>query len=522
MIEKTTIWALNHKKLLATLLIIGAFLVSIVTFFSNNALVYIEVDTSINKDIAVYTSSDAETKKVSDNAGLLLVSRDSKSLIVSAGDYSKTQTKLQIPWYGFVTKNVVLKRDKDAQKIAYRSTLATTCSTYHPKSDQLAYYDCTNPIALMKYTAPRDKPWMVKKIASIYYSNKQAVPYRGGVIGISHTKNTDGPKLADITYVTKDGENIAFNAPTGTNRENILHAKLFTDTSDSDNNRFIFADYSGFVYLGIPSSDNTVKYTKVSPPLNYNPIFNQTVCAINGEVSHCYYGKSITGDYHPEESNKTIELAQTSISTLSFSDGVKETRTVNELPVVDSLYTTDDGKLYAKNYKQLLYLDVSGNTFVPVEISQNVDSVGSNDNLYFVQDGGVFELDKSTLDSYQVFYSPNIAIKKVYATTDHVFAIGTAGDNSSITYAYAIDKDSENTNPGKRLIDNFPSQSTIPAILSNDVVGDNLYVQLSISYDKSSPNPVSPGEIAIRKEEVLYYLKSKNIEIDQKDIIFTY
>ncbi len=524
MVGKTIIWVLNHKRLLAVLLIIGVFLVLIVTFFSNNALVYVEVNKGDRKgEVTVYASSDAETKKISDNAGLILVERSVKSLIVSMDDYSKTQTRLEIPWYGFVVKDVMLKRDKNAEKVAYRSTLATTCSTYHSKSDQLAYYDCADPITLMKYTAVRNKPWVVNSIASIYYyPGKEVVPYKGGVIGISYSKNTDGPKLADITHITKDGKYIAFNAPSGINRENLLRAKLFTDTSDSNNGRFIFADYSGSVYLGVPNSDNTVSYTRVPAPSKYKSLFNQTVCAINGDLSYCYYGRAIFGDYHPEESDEAIQFAQPTVSTISLNGDVEKTRTIDDLPVIDSLYVTNNGKLYAKNYKQLLHLEAFKDTFIPIEVSQNVDSVGSDDGLYFVQDGGVFELNTTTLDAYQVLYSSNIVIKTVYAINSKVFAIGTTSDNSSVTYAYMLDEGSENINPGKRLIDNFPSQSTIPAILSNDVVGDNLYVQLSISYDKSSPNPVSPGEIAIRKKEVLDYLRSKNIEIDQENILFTY
>lgn len=506
-------WATNNKgKLIGIFLFSSLFLIAL-SLFTRFALVQVEVMSSAETSgITVYASSDSGTS-VAGGVGLLIVPRDTKSLIVSTNSGS-VQSKLQIPWYGFVTKSVELTRDKNAEKIAFRSTTASTCVSYSPALERLSYFDCDNPVSLVWYNAPSTGRWSVKLLSLLSYPNQEALPYMGGVIGISSMYGGETP-IPDITVVTSKGKKIYLKAPRNIDQVSLSQSRIVTDTSDPNNSRFVIVGRTGITYLATPNLQNkTVEYKEVPAPDNYNPVRNSTECTINDETVYCYRGVGAIGDSTIEGAN--LADFKPSVTVASFGGGSERNYEVIDLPVADEIYATNTGKLYAKSYKKLFYLEQKGDKLTPVELSQNVDSASAERNVYFVQDGSVYQVDDGTHNSHRLFYSPNVNVKAVYAADGKVFAIGSTYFDPSVTYAYKLTGD-DNVFPGDRLIDLFPSESEIPEMVSNDLVGTTLSVQLNVPMRSQSA-----GEVAVRKTAVIDYLQSRGVPVDPNRIKFTY
>lgn len=521
--EKTIHWLLDHRRFVIFLSAFLLVVLLVVNFFSHNAFIYLEVSgNSANDAVVTYASSDAENTKAG-GAGLLLVSRETKSLLVTAGTRIKTQTKVEIPWYGFTDKKVTLTQDTNAEKVAYQSMTGTTCASYNPQLDKLLYYACRNPKTILKYDTPSNGAWTNKKVADIYYSNGEPKPYMGGVIGIAHVHATDAKEQGDIIYTTESGKAVPYEAPEETDHETINGAKLFTDTYDPTNNRFILVDQLGDIYLGTPSG-SSVTYEKIPAPDNYDSSYNETHCAIKDESAYCYRGKSAVGDANHDAS--LDKSAGYEIVSTSFADNSPVTSTITGAEGVlniDGIYVAN-GQIYAKVYKKLYRLDMLNGSYVMNEMLQNVDSVSGGNDLYAIQDKGVYKLDKTTSDFHQVFYSDNILPKTVYAVSDKVFIVGNTKGNTRTTYAYALNNE-RNTTPGKRMIDLLPLKSgVLTGSTDNDFVGNRMLVTLPVITTKATrgQSGIDTGEMEARKVDVLNALRAQDISIDEENIQFTY
>jgi hypothetical protein len=514
-------WLLIHKRIVVFYFVLSLIIAFAISFISTNAFVLLRVDQgAAGQKITTYASSDAENKVVG-ASGLIVVPRTTKSLLVSAGDYRKTQTKLELPWYGFTQKTVKVVQDTNADKVAFKSTAGTTCASYSPRIDKLLYYNCRDPKSVLMYNTPPNKTWTSTLITHMFYSNNEAVPYRGGVIGIAHVDATDAKVEGDIAFTTDTGKLLAYNAPDDTDMSTLAKARIFTDKTNTENKNFIIVDANGNIYLGKPSQNNSVDYRKIPAPAKYHSDYNQTFCTLESESVYCYRGKTAAGDI-PEDFNLD-NVADYSIISTSFSDsGSSTTKLQNGILNFDGVYSSN-GALYGKSYKKLFRFDKSGGEYKMNELLQNVDSVAGGKELIVAQNSGVYKYNPSTSDFYQVFYSKNITPKSIYSVDEKIFVIGTtaAGDT---TYAYLLNN-TPNDSPGKRLIDILPVKSgDLAGASTNDFVGDTLSITLSITVSRLTPrgNRIDAGEVSARKTEALEALENLGVPVDEKNIQFIY
>jgi hypothetical protein len=529
-------WLLSHKKTVIFLVILIVTILITYNFFAHNAIVRVDATSDIKaQEYTVYASTDASTVKVG-SAGLIVVPRETKSLIVVADGRLKTQSGITIPWYGYATKTVHITADKNAKKVAFESTFRDTCSTYDPAADQLAFYDCLSPTGLYTYQAPTNGRWGVNKIADMKYVNREVRPYLGGVIGITYEEDEGvhahspvpidtSPKAEKgIEVIKSNGKRTSYTLPLDANLSTMASTKIFTDHTDPTNKRFILADPLGVIHLGTPTSGGNVTYTRIAPPPKYNYTKNDTTCTLNQEKALCYYGDSAVAEFIREqeaaESKIGGELDPTFVE-LRFDEGLVRTGTIDEAISPDNLIISPNGEFFAKSYKALYAIKREGNASYRLEeLSQNVDSVAVADQVYFVQDEGLFKVDPQTKNSHQVFSSSHIQLHSVYAVAGNVFMFGTTGDTNA-TYAYQLQPNVPHTS-GSRLIDLFPLSETIPGTVATDLVGDRIYVQLAVAYDKSSQNPVDQGEVALLRSNVFDYFDSNGIAVDKNKVNFDY
>ena len=519
--EKAIYWIVQNKGKIIAAVAISIILLFLINFFSKNAVIFVSVSTSPTNNanaVIVYATSNRPNQKLG-NPGLLIVPRDTTSVIATQGDNIKTESKIIIPWYGILSANIALQPDKNATKVAFRSTTGSQCATYNQSADKLAYYQCSNPKTLTTYETPTNSNWHNKKIADLYFPSKKASPYLGGLIGLSHTNDTDSGSPGDITVVSSSGKVSSYDSPDDADMATFNLGQIFTNTGDPSDKKFVISTVTGDLFIGNPTSGKAVAYKHISAPSDYNTDYNQTLCSIVSDVVYCYRGPTARGETPQNFDFSKVTGSQ--IFSYSFADETEKTiDVVTDLYALGDFQATTDGRFYATYYKQLFRFDKAGESYNPVPISENTGAIAAGDQLYFIQNKGVFVVDKDNPSvSRQVFYSPNIIPNSLYITSGKVFIIGHSPSKDSVTYAYLLGSDS-NTSPGKRLIDLLPAR--IASAPTNDLVGDRIYTAITVPYKRNSSIKFDPGDIAEAKSRATESLRLLGIATDQHTLQFSY
>lgn len=495
----------KYKKQLLFVSVIIILAYGFISFFSHYSLVSVSVkNPPTTAELTVYTSSHSETKKIG-KPGFHIVPRSIKSVIVEAGKNIRTESQITIPWYGYTTKEVPLKLDKNADKIAYKSSLENPCGTYSEKLNRMLQYSCFNSNSLVYYNTPEKGSWSIEKVANLFYPNYTPASYMGGLIGVGYIGGSDFAPPSNLISVSDTGEINYLNPPDGIDISKITEASIFTDKNNQANNRFVFVTADGFIYLGTPKSKTNVDYIKITPPENYNSSTQQTLCSVTGDFVTCYRGLS------PNLGDSDIDFnsVKSSIFTLNFTTDATETTNVNKLLTLDDIAVTSNGMIYGKSHKKLLFFEKRNNQYHVTELSQNIDGIATGgETLTFLQDNGVFTVDINSRNLYQVFYSKNIIPNQLLAASGKIFVIGKVPGNKNTSFAWMLNNE-DNLNNGNRLIDKLPSFPPSLKYGDTDFVGNVINIQ--VLTDRSS----TPQEIRDTKQSTLDYLDSIGVDTGQ-------
>lgn len=519
-LNNTIYWILTHKKRLIIFAILVIITVVCSNLFTQYAVVNVDVTASFDaKNITTYAVSGKPTQKVG-KVGMMIIPRATTSLIIAQSDYIKTESKIDIPWYGYIDKKIQLRYDKNATKVAYKSTLGARCATYDPDKDSLAYYRCTNATNLVSYKTPPNAIWSNVEIAKLYYPSDSAYPYMGGVIGLSYTDDIDEKSPGDITAYDGSGKMTALNAPDRLqDKSKFNFSSVFTNTNNPRDKRFAIVTVNGDIYIGAPISGKNVDYYRIAAPIDYNSNYNQTICSLNDTDVYCYRGKTAYGDI-----SANFDFSKyTGSQVVHYSYATKSTDTTKlskDLFAIGQFQTTTRGELYATYYKELYRLVKTNDTYTIDRISQNVDTIAAGDKLYYLQDKGIFAVDNIDLTtSYQVFYSKNVIPKSLYAVAGKLYIIGSIPGDESMTYAYLLGSD-DDAQPGNRAIDILPIASKdLPGAYLNDLVGQRVFVMLDLNVTTSKP---TSAEIEEKKRQIVQKLSLYGSSINASNIQFAY
>jgi hypothetical protein len=521
-LEQIIQWIYLHRRSLVIVTIVVIPLLLLLNFFSSHAFVNVTIKTNItNAPITTYGSSPGGTEKVG-GTGLLLITRDTTSLIVSSGEYVKTETKLELPWYGFASVDINLARDRNAEKVAFASLYGSdTCASYNKRLESLLSYKCINPPSLLQYQVSDRSTWTNKALAkNVTYPNKVAQPYLGGLLGVSVYDRGDESAPQPIIYTTDTGASIAYDMPEGIDESSLISAEIFTSSTHSTDNRFVFVTANGAVYLGQPTGNKGgVQYVHFDPPKDYLKTPHKTLCQIIGDNAYCYSGSAPIGDSSGQLANDDT------INVYGFDGKTISSTNLHTNLLLDALYVTDGGQLYGKNYKRVLYLKKEASGYVVNDVSQNADSATATDTLYYVQKGGLYRVD-SEKAAHQVFYSENIDINSVYASDGKLFMLGTLSKSlDKRVYAYLLKSD-DDVSPGSRIIDQLPTEpGQLPDVTFQDLVGNKLQIQLAVPYTKLGSNggvADSNSVLNEKKQNVLNALSTRGITLGDLVISFVY
>ncbi len=514
-IQLITKFFIDHWRRIAFLALLFCLIFVFIRLFFSYAVITVTVDSSQVGDkqqprIFIYREN-TETDELG-NPGLHIIPRDAKSILATTDNNIRTQSPITIPWYGYVDKKVTLHRDKNAEKIAFNSTLSNTCTTYSKKLDRMMQYDCNKPTALVYYDAPQDKEWSIQTVSnSLPYRNGQVVSYMGGVLGNTYIDGPSSDAPGFISYINENGVEHLYQNPDGVDAALLGQARLFTDVTNQENSRFVLVEKNGVIHLGTPpqdKNDTSVSYTTIPAPAGYNTTLEQTMCQVSGDTATCYRGLALDiGD----TSDDTSKI-QPEIVTLHFGSTKETIAKLKDDSLFSDLAVTDDGQLYGLSFKKLVQFIKKGDVYVSEEISQNVDAIASRDTLYFLQDDGVFTVDPNTHDAYQVFYSHNIKPDQLVSSGGELFAIGKSANNTENLYAWKLNNEYD-IDYSNRLIDILPSFPASSLYGTTDLVGQTLNIQLLINRSDSQT------DIQKKRQATLDYLNELGINTNQLAIV---
>ncbi len=489
----------------------------IYAFISTQSFILVEVDKSdITPTLSTYVSTDSGITKTNNTTGLMLVSRNTKSLIVKKSDYVKTQVDVDFPWYGFVSKKINFQEDQNATKVAYKSTTGAECMTYSEELDMLSYYDCRNPKTILKYNTPKNKSWSASVVARLYYANGKATPYMGGVIGLAdYSESKTASSRYSIVYTKPNGKILNYSAPELlTISSSMQGVQIFTDIGDSTNSRFVVVDPNGTIFLGTPQDDN-VTYTTIKKPENYTEN-NNTLCSVHADRVVCYRGQSPVGDV--EDTSMLKKIAGFSITSSNFDGTNQDTYKLENFGEPVDTISEVNGQLYGKAYKKLFSFDKKGDTYSAKELAQNVDSIAATDTLYYIQNDSIYAYSSEAKSANQVFHSPLLKLRTLLGTDSKLFFTARTIETSTVTYAYRLES-SKNTS--SRLIDKLPI--AIDGTYSIDLVGNRLSITLSdVTRLVETRQIVDQNKLSAAKDEFISKLTTSGINLNTIELEFLY
>lgn len=515
-------WTYEHRKSIGISVVLAIPVLVVIQFFASNAFIFVSVDTPVKSSaLTTYGSTPSGTDKIG-TTGLILISRDVKSIIVASGENLKTEKKLALPWYGLLAVDVRLERDKNADKVAFASPYSyDTCATYSKQLDSLLAYKCTNPPSLLQYQTPNTSAWINKALATkMYYPGKLAQPYMGGVIGVSVYARGDESAPQPIIYTTDTGEQIAYDMPEGINEATLSQSEVFSNYADPNDKRFAFVTDDGTTYIGSPTATKgAVDYVTVPAPKGYAETPHKTLCRVTTEKVYCYTGSDPIGDStEPLKNDDKIRV-------YDFDGNITESTELQASLGLSGIYVTHEGKIYGRQFKKLLAFTKQNDSYKVEEISQNVDSAAGGDALYYAQRGGVYKIDTQGV-AHQVFSSKKVSIATVYISDGQIFMLGTLKESTDKQiYAYTL-RDDDNTTPDKRIIDILPTEpGQLPSVTAQNLVGKQLQLQLAVPFNKSGSGPGigdSDSLLNEKKQAVINSLLAQGVPLNELSILYTY
>lgn len=517
MLTKILAWIIENQKKSILLVSLSFVILTILIFLSNNAILLLDVQNNakVIKN-EVYYNTNTEQKKAT-GQNIVILPRTAKSITVKNGDYQKTQSSITIPWYGIFYKKIVVFADKNGEKIPFLSSIGAACSTYSPLADQLRFYDCRKSNGLFNYQISENGIGTVQNISSLKYSITPPQPFRGGLIGISYFPNTDYITKGDITFVTENGNENGINIPKEMIKDELINAQIFTNSKNTNDNHFVIVDKIGKIYIGTLMDNGDVKYSTIPAPNNYTENYNQTLCAFTDKSVYCYRGRTAFGDY--PEAFDFNKVAGSQVVEFTYADGsVKNSNISENLFDINDFQATNSGELYIKINKKVLHLVKKQDKYVLDEKVQNADVISTGNNLLYLQNNGIFIIDKKDASiSHQVFYSPNILPKSIYTVNEKIFIIATIKGNPDVTHAYLLNNEINST-PGSRLIDHVPLNEEVNSnVYTSDTFKDLVYV--TIFRPKGIATEEMTLRIASKKAELINYFQEKAVSIEQNKII---
>lgn len=483
----------------------------------NFAIIDISLDipSTIKKDtVQVYANHDIKSTLIN-NSGISIIPRNTKKItVVTKNQQMRTISEITIPWYGAVEKQIKLNLDENADKIAFRSSLYNTCASYDAINERLLSFACFGQSGLTYFnTSGRD--WLNSLVTKIYL-NGQVHPYRGGVIGISAIY--DGNPLSlppPIQYISASGAIRNYKLPDDIADSDISNQpRIITDPSDSLNSRFILIK-NGDVYLATVNAEESVSYVKIPAPSGYNNNHNQTICTFKASNVFCYRGTNVSHDYDSPSKDQKVPTSAFKPTILQASFETSNTKSFNiNVNMLDSLYVTTNGLLFGKDYRTLLYLNKSDNTYTSREISNDVDDAQADSSIYYINDKSILTYNTTNATSTQIFRSTNVLPKFLLPVGGKLFFLGYVNNDKNRTYTYAWVLNREiDRNYGNRLIDKLPSFSSIDKEGDVDLVGKN--INITVQYNGPGIN----NYIQQQKQLTLEYLKISGI--NTADLILT-
>jgi hypothetical protein len=512
------------------------FLINIVINYTIVMVKVVSYD-GITTQPSIYSSTNGQSEEPVITVGeLAIVKRSTLSLHARAGSYETSKSIPSLPVIGFSTVSINLYKDHDVQKYSGDSL---GCIAYDHTTDHVLSYSCTNPKNLVFYDRPSDEKiqWENKLVAQItpgFPPIYSIHPFRNGVLGLLQPSGGDEEANSLLFSVDSSGNKQLYNLPNDFNLDDIGSTNVVTDTSVSDNGKFLLVTGSGTIYLGEISGKN-VAYKSLSVSNKYDSSFDTLVCTLVTTTAYCYFGPG------SEESDSAIQTTHDktvgagTIQVIDFSNDTASSK-IYSFPAkqpIDTLLVTESKNLYGlvgnvngdPSKHNLYKLGLNGDNVSVQPFLTNINSVGSGNGLVYIKDNAVYKINDATNEAYLVFVSPHLRLSNIVTIEGNTFINGYVNDvPDGKLHTYKILNRPATAAVGKRLVDIVPFYIKGP-VLSMDYSDDAIRIRVfatPTSFASTGKTTYDAGEYAANRQQIENYLMAAGITSNNYNIVYTY
>jgi hypothetical protein len=483
-----------------------------VTIFGvlNFSFIYIGVNhppaTSARATTAITTSSSSGEGGFINVFGVGIVPRKTSSVTASFNGYSST-ILIEVPWIGFVTRQIDIQLDTDVDKV---SGYSPECTTYNETTQKVLSYSCINPKLLTSSVIPNaiNPFWQNKIETSLPEQSRDITPFKGGVLAI----NPDRTK--PLYYSNSDGVITYLRAPKDLDYNDLIFSSLTANSLNPEDDTFLISTPNGDVYRGSLSDNDS--YAKFPRLKDFSRDLNTSSCSLGDLVAYCYFGKGRSAS--SSKINDSVLVMKFLNDKISYERFFFNTNTP-----IDNLYVTSSGTLFGVNDRTLLLLKRDSGSIKPQVIATDVSGVAAGSGLSYIKNNSVYSFNESKLSASLQFTSPLLDVTRVdsFGGTQLL----TAKVKGTTFYQkYKLNNQPREKN-GVRLVDTIPLVAKdFPEVIKSDYFNNTIGIQVvaDISSDKRT-GTTSYNEVTFAENKELVLEKLATLGIDPKgfEIVFT-
>jgi hypothetical protein len=425
--------------------------VVVVGFFSGNSLVKVSLDGDIaSADFASYDAASGKKSQLHSIFGLLVVPRNSRSLVATSGD-AETQISLadRKPPLIYGKLEINLQQTKQARLL---SSGGQNCPFV--VGNAVYSYDCSQPGTISKYEGtPNGLPQnIVSETLPNFTYGYQPARYKDGLV-VQRVGIGRQLEYAAV-YVSPGQPQVVRQLPSSFYTAND-YVMMFADNTNADSNALaIYNSTSGVGYY-FKDFIHSSKATQFKAQHKIDITIEQSSCVLVGATITCYHGivgtvSNVTAPATTTNKNGDVmsppQDADTSkrhgvIEVTDFSSGtasVKSYQGPAGFGIAD-LYADSAGSLYGRNDSEIDKLKLDGNSFSAAAIASDSEVVAAGKLLYYLQDNKLYSYDSTSSSSSLVYVNNQESLSGIKAYGNQLFILSyTQKDPAQLLHAYQL------------------------------------------------------------------------------------
>lgn len=367
---------------------------------------------SSQPEIYAYNTESGETADVTSLGGVLLLQRNTASLLYKDGKAETIVNSTSKPLiYG--SRDVHIKTPSSAKLV---SSGGQTCPLV--LASGIYSYSCSQPTALNKHAGIGQNS-KVSEFGVVYPPAR----YRDGFLAQQYVQaGSQGRSRLyhTLTYVTPDKPAVTKKL-SGELYNSKDYNEVFTDLTDPKSNVFVVYNHNTGVGRYYDVFDDKAAGTEFKRQYELDSTSEQSSCSLADKRFVCFHGPA--GDPTHAVERTSLEDVDKEIAANAKlkkpGPGMVEVVDFSSLDPVNSLYKgpkdfglsklymTANGDIFGQQGYAIEHIKLQGSSFTPTPITLNATAIAAGQTLTFVHNNKLFEYDQTTDSSVLRYSDPN-------------------------------------------------------------------------------------------------------------------